>query len=165
MIEDIRQQRVADWARSDSKQQDLDERYISLAQYVSAWSKDPSTKVGCVIVFGDVVLSTGVNGFPRGVNDDMPERLARPLKYKWSEHAERNAAYNAARTGTRLQGGVMYTSLFPCEDCARAIIQCGIAELVSIRPGDSDTDTRWAESFVIASEMLQEAGVTVRFYA
>ena len=97
-----------------------DRRWLDLADHVSQWSKDQSTKVGCVIVGeANQVLSLGYNGFPRGVNDTPPERHQRPAKYKWTEHAERNALFNAARTGTNLTGAVLYVPWFPCVDCAQ----------------------------------------------
>lgn len=140
-----------------------DERYLGLATLVSYWSKDRSTKVGCVIV-GEAgqVLSTGYNGFPRGIDDDAAQRHARPAKYLWTEHAERNAVYNAARTGTSLLGSSLYLPWFPCADCARAIIQSGIAVLVVVEVKRGDA--QWDESIAVSKEMLAEAGVIVRWH-
>ena len=77
-----------------------DEYFLTLCDAVALKSKDRSTKLGCVIVgVGHEVRSTGYNGFPRGVNDNVDARHQRPEKYKWTEHAERNAIYNAARCG------------------------------------------------------------------
>lgn len=127
-------------------------RFIQIAQQVSTWSKDPSTKVGCVIVdpHTQAILSTGFNGFPRGVqerdteldvkhprevitlNDLHPVRWQRPEKYKWVEHAERNAVFNAARNGIAINGCWAYMNFAPCPctDCARALIQSGIIKIV-----------------------------------
>lgn len=140
-----------------------DARYLGVADLVSSWSKDRSTRVGCVIV-GEAgqALSTGYNGFPRGVDDDAGERHERPAKYLWTEHAERNAIYNAARTGVPLAGSVMYLSWFPCADCARAVIQAGIAALVVRRM--TREDTAWDVSLRVSEEMLGEAGVAVRWH-
>ena len=86
-----------------------DERFLRLALHISEWSKDPTTRVGCVIVGpSNEVRSIGFNGFPRGVNDDDPSRYDRPAKYMWTEHAERNAIYNAARIGVALENCRMY---------------------------------------------------------
>uniref|UniRef100_UPI0035253B42 deoxycytidylate deaminase n=1 Tax=Salmonella enterica TaxID=28901 RepID=UPI0035253B42 len=104
-----------------------DDYFINLARSVSERSKDRSTKVGCVIVGPDnEIRSTGYNSFPRGINDDAPERHARPEKYLWTEHAERNAIYAAARVGTPLKGCRAYLPWFPCMGCARALVQSGI---------------------------------------
>ncbi len=74
-----------------------DELFILQATLIAQKSKDPSTKVGCVIVNDDnVILSTGFNGFPRGIEEDWKDRWKRPEKYHWVEHAERNAIFNAA---------------------------------------------------------------------
>jgi len=108
-----------------------------------------------------VVLATGWNGFPRGIDDDRDERHERPAKYKWTEHAERNAIYNAAANGTALRGATMVMPWYPCADCARAIIQSGIIGLVCVEPDWSDAI--WADDFSIVREMLDEAGVAVVF--
>lgn len=142
-----------------------DRKYLALALHIAGWSKDPSTKVGAVIV-GDTneVRSIGFNGPPRGVNDDVPERWERPLKYAICEHAERNAIFNAARTGITTMGSTIYVTSFPakfgpCDNCCRAIIQAGIARVVQEPPvGDSE---RWKESFKVGEEMLLEAGVEI----
>ena len=137
------------------------DRFMALAEHVSTWSKDRSTKVGAVLVDpkSKAVLSLGYNGFPRGCDDTVEHRHARPLKYAWTEHAERNAIFNAARNGVRTEGATMYLPWFPCVDCARAIIQAGVAELVCVEPDLKDP--RWGEGFAVAIEMLHEAGVEV----
>ena len=90
------------------------ERWFVIAEEFASWSKDRSTQVGCVIV-GDSnqILSGGYNGFPRGVVDDIDSRHERPAKYLWTEHAERNAIYNAARHGIRLESASLYNTLVP----------------------------------------------------
>src|SRR6266581_3511885 len=99
---------------------DWDTRFMVLARHIALWSKDPSRRVGCVIVGpNNEVRATGFNGFPRGVDDTKVERYDRPIKYLWTEHAERNAIYNAVRSGTPLDGCRMYLPWFPCMDCAR----------------------------------------------
>lgn len=139
-----------------------DERFMELAIHVSAWSKDRSRQVGCVIVAADnSVRALGFNGFPRGLNDDDEDRHSRPSKYLWTEHAERNAIYVAAKNGIPLNGCRMYLPWFPCVDCARAIVQAGLLEVVSRQPDFSDA--RWGEDFKVAVELLKEAGVGVRF--
>ena len=92
-----------------------DIRFIELARHISGWSKDPSTKVGCVVVGEDrEIRSTGFNGFPRGIDDD-PERLAdREKKYPLICHAEENAIMHAARIGVSLKDSTAYVTWPPC---------------------------------------------------
>jgi dCMP deaminase len=148
-----------------------DERFLGIAEFIAQFSKDRSTQFGSVIVNARkaAVVSLGWNGFPRGIDDDIEERHERPLKYRWTEHSERNAIYNAASTGLTLDGCVIYiggrnengiVSWLPCADCARAIIQCGIREII-IRPPEMD-NPRWNDDWQVTVEMLKEAGVTVR---
>lgn len=106
------------------------ESFTALAELIASWSKDRSTQVGAVIVGPDLeIRSTGYNGFPRGVCDDVDERHGRPQKYLWTEHAERNAIYNAARFGVSLKGCMMFATCRPCARCARAIVQVGITTI------------------------------------
>lgn len=145
-----------------SSQERWDARFIQLAECVASWSKDRSRRVGCVVVGPHrEVRSLGYNGFPRGVDDEVEGRHERPAKYRWTEHAERNAVYNATRSGTSLAGCTAYVTWYPCADCARAFVQSGIAVLVSPRP-DFD-DERWGADFRVVEEMLGEAGVVVRW--
>jgi dCMP deaminase len=140
-----------------------DDRFMELAGFVGKWSKDRSTKVGCVIVGPrNEIRSLGYNGFPRGVADAPADRHERPAKYRWTEHAERNAIYNALLSGARIEGCRMYLPWFPCMDCARGIAQVGIAELVALRPDTEDPT--WGRDFGDALLLFQEAGVVVRFY-
>ena len=109
------------------------EYFMTLAYSIAKKSKDPSTKVGAIIVDTQhSILSTGYNVLPRGCIDDISERNTRPIKYAWYEHAERNAIYNAARVGgAPLAGSIMYTQGLPCADCMRGIIQAGISHVVT----------------------------------
>lgn len=138
--------------------------FLNICAVVAQKSKDPSTKVGCVIVNGhNAILSTGYNGLPRNVME-QPARYERPAKYRWTEHAERNAIYNAARHGISLDGTTLFvTGLPPCADCARAIIQCGIKEVCVCVPADSSASARWADETEISRIMFQEAGVAMMF--
>jgi dCMP deaminase len=138
---------------------------MGAAEYAATKSKDRSTKVGAVIVGPDnETLVTGFNGMPRGVNDDVEERHQRPEKYAWTEHAERNALYTAAKRGISVNGCRIFVPLFPCVDCARGIIQSGIVEVVCVTPkDDSDVNARWAEDHKRSIVLFREAGVGVRF--
>ena len=138
-----------------------DNRFLQLAEHISKWSKDPSTKVGCVVVGPDrEIRSTGFNGFPRGI-DDSEERLTnRDLKYPLICHAEENAIMHAARIGLSLKDCTAYVTWPPCTRCARSLIQAGISEVVI--PSGLEIPDRWREDFDTSHGMLAEAGVVVR---
>ena len=140
-----------------------DVRFLRLAREVSGWSKDRSTQVGAVIVGEDRTPGPyGYNGFPRFIDDEREERHARPGKYDWTEHAERNAIYNAARMGVALKGSTIYVTHVPCTDCARAIIQVGIVRVVTdtscMEGGFAE---RWSEAAETTREMLAEADISI----
>lgn len=134
-------------------------RWMERAKAVAEYSKDTNTKTGAVIVTDDnTELTMGYNGFPRGANDiDYPKRYERPEKYFWTEHAERNAIYKAARIGMSVKGANMFCTYFPCADCSRAIIQAGIKKLYTEKPDFNHE--RWGESWLEATIMLKECGV------
>ena len=138
-------------------------RMGELCGLVKTWSKDRSRKTSAVIMdsCGDTIVAIGWNGFPRGIDDEVEARHERPAKYLWTEHAERNAIYNAARKGVSTLGCLMFMPWYPCADCARAIIQAGIFEVYCVEP-DWD-DPRWADDFKVVKEMLDEADVAVTF--
>jgi len=141
---------------------DWDLRFMRLAEHIGSWSKDRSTRVGCVIVGPDrIIRSIGYNGFPRGIDDHFEERHERPAKYKWTEHAERNAIYNAARIGVSIDGCTMYVPWFPCMDCARAIVQSGISTFVGYQPDVKHP--QWGNDFELALQLFEEAGITLRW--
>ena len=124
------------------------------------FSKDESTKVAAMVLGRNTyeIRTSGYNGMPRGCDDSKPCRLERPEKYSWMEHAERNAIYNAARVGTPLSGGILIVTLFPCMDCARAVVQAGIEGVVSVAPS-GDVGNRWASNFEKSKELLAECQV------
>lgn len=141
-------------------------RFMEVAALVSTWSKDPSTKVGAIVVGPDrEIRSTGYNGLVRGVDDNKPERLERPTKYDFFEHAERNAVYNACLIGASLKGCVIYVTAMPCPDCARAIIQSGIKMVVTRKPAfDKDApQNTWRDKLGYSAEMFAEAGIEVKY--
>ncbi len=151
---------------------DFDELYFNLIYEIAKKSKDPSTKVGTIIVNKyNAPVSMGFNGFPRQVRDkieEVPERYERPNKYLWIEHAERNAIYNAVRMGSSLDNCKIYLEFYPCCDCCRGIIQSGINEIVIDGRGfaarEAYWNQRWKESTDISKQMIQEAGIKIRFY-
>lgn len=137
---------------------DWDKRFLELASVVGSWSKDPSTKVGAVIVNENKqIVSMGYNGFPRGVKDDY--RLEnRETKYNLIVHAEANAIIHAKES---LEGCTIYTDPFmPCSKCAGLIIQSGIKRVVSL---DCD-NPRWIENFRLAHSILTEARIEIKHY-
>ena len=143
----------------------IDKDFLEKAKEISQNSKDKSTKVGCVIVKDNNVISSGYNKFPKGVREDIPERFERPLKYSVTEHAEREAVFHAAKNGIALEGSTLYLSSTmsgpPCADCTRAIIESGIKRIVgSIGDDDpSQWEARWKDSMMISMDMLKEAGI------
>jgi dCMP deaminase len=132
--------------------------YMKAARQAAKRSPDPSRKTGCVLVLpnGEV---RACNDFPTGVVLTA-ERLERPLKYSFMEHAERNAIYWCAAQGYRTAHSTMYLPWFPCADCARAIVQSGISRLVAIEPEWTEERYGFNESRAI----LSEGGVKVDFY-
>lgn len=143
---------------------DWDRYFLEICRVVAKRSKDPQTRVGCVIVGpAHEIRSTGYNWLPRRIRDDVPERFERPTKYLWIEHAERNAIYNAARAGTPLEGCSIYADLMPCMDCARAIVQAGIVEVVVDETRYAQySGPMYSEHFAKVEELFKEAGVRIR---
>lgn len=132
-----------------------DRRYMEMAELVASWSKDPSTRVGAVIVSPDNhVVSVGFNGFPRGIEDN--DRLnQRGTKYMNIVHAEMNALIHADRS---VEGCILYTYPFqPCSQCAACIIQSGIKKIVTKRL--SKVQPKWYNDFSNARQMFDEANV------
>lgn len=140
-----------------------DEYFMGVAKLSAMRSKDPNTQVGCCIVSPDNrILSMGYNGFPSGCSDDefpwdRDGEDPLKMKYVYSTHSELNAILNYK--GTSLSGARLYVTLFPCNECAKAIIQCGIREVIY----DSD---KYAEtpSVVASKRMMTAAGVKFHQY-
>jgi dCMP deaminase len=141
-------------------------RFLELAQHISTWSKDPSTRVGVVAVSPDKqILSVGYNGFPRGVSD-YPARLSdRETKYRLTSHAEMNCIYNAVHNGVPLKGSFLYVYGCPvCCECAKGIIQAGISEVIiqEINKDKALYDEKyanWYDSWKHSVELFNEAGL------
>lgn len=139
------------------------EKFRVVAQAVATFSKDPSTKVGAVVVDDDGnVLSVGYNGFPRGVDDRMDRYLDRNTKLQFISHAESNAIAQAARNGVRLMGSTLVlTSLFPCSNCAKQIVQAGIRRVFAPVMDRSRANPHWFAEQRISEIMFAESGVEV----
>ncbi len=134
-----------------------DEYFMGVALLAAERSKDPSTQVGaCIVDSQNRILSTGYNGFPQGCSDDeFPWNRDEALgetKYQFVVHAELNAILNAR--GKNLSGSKVYVALFPCHECAKAIIQSGITEVVYLSDKYHDTPSTLA-----SRRMLSSAGV------
>jgi len=135
-------------------------RFLALAAHISQWSKDPSTKVGCVVVGPDrEIRSTGFNGFPRGIADREDRLHDREQKYPLICHAEENAIMHAARIGVSLRGCVAYVTWPPCTRCARSLVQAGVSEVIF--PARLSIPERWQADFELSTGMLKEAGVAI----
>lgn len=135
-----------------------DKNYLKLAEHISGWSKDPSTKVGCVVVSNSgQILATGYNGFPRGVEDSEERLNERKMKYQMVVHAEMNAIYNATYHGISLRGSKMYVwGLSCCSECAKGIIQAGVHRVIAVSTKEA---SRWAAANNLAIQMLEEGNV------
>ncbi|HCA04691.1 MAG TPA: cytidine deaminase [Ruminococcaceae bacterium] len=137
-----------------------DEYFMGVALLAAKRSKDPNTQVGaCIVDKNNIILSTGYNGFPYGCSDDEYswERTGADTKYNYVVHAELNAILNAR--GKDLHGARLYVDLFPCNECAKAIIQAGIGEVVYLYDKYADSPQT-----VASKRMLGSAGVTLTKY-
>lgn len=140
-----------------------DRRFLELATHVSTWSKDPSTRVGAVVVNDErIVVGLGYNGFPRGVADYAERYDDRETKYKLVVHAELNAILNA---GSECKDATIYVvpsfGLPPlCSNCAKAVVQAGIKRVVGYEPNVApDVAVRWADELAAAYLICRESGV------
>lgn len=148
MIETMKREGYISW----------DDYFMGVAMLAAKRSKDPNTQVGACIVSPDqIILSTGYNGFPIGCSDDeYPwEREGEQTKYPFVVHAELNAILNTR--GKSLEGAKIYVALFPCNECAKAIIQCGIKEVVYLSDKYADT-----KETIASKRMMSSAGVSFR---
>jgi len=140
-----------------------DRRFLRIAEEVKTWSKDPGTKVGCVLVNDRRILSTGYNGFPSSISDDIERYANREYKLRVTIHAESNAILNAAKNGTRVEGSTLYVTFPPCSQCASAVIQAGISKVIC--PNPAKAPARWIENFRSASDLFFEADMKVLYYS
>jgi dCMP deaminase len=135
---------------------------MKLAREISTWSKDPSSKIGAVIVNDDRrILATGYNGFPKGIEDTEERLNDREQKYPRIVHAEMNVIYNATYSGVSLDGAKLYVYGLPvCNECAKGIIQVGIKE-VYVAQECIDLRPHWLESYQRTLDMFNEVGIKV----
>lgn len=128
--------------------------FLGMAEYAASASKDPSTKVGSVVVDSKKrIVSVGYNGLPMGVKDTEERLHNRELKYKLIVHAERNALLFS---NSSVENCTIYTWPFmPCSSCAALIIQSGISNVVSL----NSKNPRWLEEFELSKQLFKESGV------
>ncbi len=141
-----------------------DEYFMGIALLSARRSKDPSTQVGaCIVSSENRILSVGYNGMPRSCDDDEypwdREGGALETKYMFVCHAELNAILNYSSANGTLKGSKVYTTLFPCNECAKALVQSGVGEIVYYSDKYSTTDSTLA-----AKRMFRSAGIKLTPY-
>jgi dCMP deaminase len=145
-----------------------DQYFMTMAYLISMKSKDPSTRVGAVIVGPDKeIRATGYNGLPRGVADRSYRYENKEYKYEAVNHAEENAILHCAMNGVSAKGTILYTQWQPCARCTKSIIQSGIKEVIFDKsfPGNDPKEMQnWEKSIAISTELLTEAGVVMRTF-
>lgn len=144
-----------------NRQISWDECFMDIAKIISRRSKDPNTRTGAVIVDkNNKMIGSGYNGFPRGTKEgDFPwkrDGLFLETKYAYIVHAEENAIYTSSGLATDCR---IYTTLFPCNECAKAIIQSGVKEVIY-----SDHKYLGVDSYLASEILLSKAGIKVRKY-
>lgn len=139
-----------------------DHRFLRMAREIATWSKDPSTQVGAVIVHEDkTIVSLGYNGFPRGIEDSVVRLRDRTQKMSLIIHAEMNALLNSTAS---ISGCWVYVwPLPPCADCAKHLVQAGVARVISVSPPPENV-VRMGPSLLIAANMFKEVGIDYTEY-
>ena len=149
---------------ADNNKLKWDQRFMDMAMMISAWSKDPSSKIGAVIVNDERrILATGYNGFPRGIYDSDERLNDRDEKYPRIIHAEMNALMNALYSGVSVRNATLYVYGLPiCPSCTKCIIQAGISRVVI--PTEKTTKGNWQEIWDQQSNpMFTEANVQIDY--
>lgn len=153
-------------AKRDDRRQKWDRRFMTIAEQVATWSKDPGHKVGAVLVRDNVVIATGYNGMPRQMADtatSRDEKLSRTI------HAEMNALLNALRQGVQIADCTVYVTTLPiCERCAVHLIQAGVRRAVQrlsqpLTAHAGASEIEWSQSGARALRYMDQAGVCVDF--
>jgi len=141
-----------------------DKRFMNVAREISTWSKDPSTKIGAIIVNDERrILATGYNGFPKGIEDTDERLYNKEQKYTRVIHAEMNALMNALYNGVSVKDSTLYVWGLPvCSECAKNVIQAGIKRVVI--PDYEVIDLRWEKVWLTKSQpMFEEAGLQISY--
>lgn len=146
----------------DEKDLKWDRRFMEMAQTISTWSKDPSSKIGAVVVNAERrILATGYNGFPRGIEDSDERLNNRDEKYPRIIHAEMNALMNALYNGVTVKDATLYVHGLPvCPACTKCVIQAGIKRVVipTFKTDKGEWEKVWLEQSL---PMFKESGVAV----
>ena len=137
------------------------EEFLRNAYCIAAQSRDSSSQNGATLVSNGEIIGTGSNNFPIGVEFNAERASKRPDKYRFFEHAERNAIYSAARAGLKVFESVMFCPWAACCDCARGVINSGVASLVVHQERMDMTPERWQDNVDDALNMMTEAGITI----
>lgn len=150
----------------NTSEYEWDIRFLNIAKEVSTWSKDPTTKVGAILVNPEtqVILSTGCNGFPRKFPDDIEMLNNRELKRRITIHAEINAILNAAKLGTKIDNATLYVYGLPvCDHCAPNVIQAGIKRIVMEKSNLPITDSIWDKAWEFSSWLFNQMQIQTQF--
>ncbi len=143
-------------------------QFMNQVYLISSMSKDTRTHVGAILVRDKRVVAQGYNGFPYGVDDSVLERYERPLKYEYTEHAERNAVYDCALNGKASKDCILFTQGIPCPSCARGIIQAGVVKLVvhkQWRDYEAQINRdKQSSNDSVSMIMLAESGVAIEIF-
>jgi len=108
------------------------------------------------------MIATGYNGFPERISDSLDRYANRDFKLAAVVHAEKNALFNAAKNGSTTEDSTAYVTFHPCSQCAAALIQAGVARVIC--PDPHTAPERWRDNFLLANDLLYEAGLTVIYY-
>jgi len=145
-----------------------DTLFMRIVYEYASKSKDPSSKIGALLVKDRRPILFGYNGFPEGVEDHKDRLFDRERKLMFTEHAERNLVDMAAKFGISSAGGTLYTQIMPCSGCAKAFILAGIREIVLHRPADTYfrkclTGPNWHQEHIFSETMFQETHMKIRY--
>ena len=145
--------------RCESRRPSWSEYFMTNAKLAAMRSQDPSTKVGCAIVKDNKLVSIGYNGFPSGLDFTWEKNGGLDSKYWYIVHAEANALINAENL-SNLKGATVYVTLFPCNECAKLLVQAGIKKVVYA------SDKYWdQDSFKASRQILTAAGIDLEEYS
>ena len=153
---------------SDYQPPSWDVLFMRMVYQYASKSKDPSSKIGAIVVRDRRPILFGYNGFPEGVKDYSQRLTDRSTKLYFTEHAERNAVDMAAAMGTSSAGATLYTPIMPCSGCAKAVIQAKISHIVLHRPADEyfkvcNTSPVWAKEHEFTKIMFDECGMKIEY--
>ena len=138
-------------------------KFFKLAKFqADLFSKDPNKKVCALFIAPDTyqIISTGYNGLPRGIKENQ-ERWNRPEKYKYVVHAETNGIYNSSLNGVSLKNSICIVTMFPCSNCAKALVQVGVVKIYTVEPDLNHT--RWGEDYKYSLIILNEALINITY--